>query len=283
MTLHKIPVILISLLAVTITARIAHADDTCSTFFWTGAAQGNVERYMPRYLIGEGLEDVGLERIGGTLIHHRWSTQAATCFASDNRNSYFMHPDFGQTSCRATERCFPGKRSRRMSERLADVLDVVGQLGVANADPTYQGNLNQAKTATYVFVDAMNNLRIAVADIYARLAGEYSNMITKINAALNPALPRSVRMTILDEICAPASIEVEEADRDRCVGLGEDCELPSLLAVNNICTDRQNGASLETLVGRLADARSGLVAERGALVSERDAILSLWGQIQGHR
>lgn len=82
-------------------ARIARADD-CATFFWTGSQRSPVARYQPRYLTGQGLEDVGMGHIVGSRIRHKWSTQAASCLAAANPNGYFFHPHFERATITRT-------------------------------------------------------------------------------------------------------------------------------------------------------------------------------------
>src|SRR5215468_4344812 len=128
MSLHKSASILTFLAALAAGASTAYASDPCATFFWTASRNSPVDRYKPRCLIGQGLEDVHMDDIAGTRIRYKWSTQAASCIASSNHYGYFFHPDFNQTSCSSDEACYPGTRRKRLAERLADILSVEQQL-----------------------------------------------------------------------------------------------------------------------------------------------------------
>ena len=179
MHLRRYMLVLIGAAVFAAGARSAHASDLCATFFWTGSQQGPVERYQPRYLIGEGLEDVHMEQIVGKTIHNKWSTQAASCIASSNHYGYFFHPSFNQTSCLQGESCFPGgTRSRRMAERLADILGVAQQFATPNADPIYQANLNVARASSYLVIDSMGGPTLT-AVFYQDLVDAYDNFVAQ--------------------------------------------------------------------------------------------------------
>src|SRR5262247_1874268 len=84
MVLSKFAIGLIGIATLTVGAGSAYASDPCATFFWTASRNSPVDRYKPRYLIGQGLEDVHMDDIAGTRIRYKWSTQAASCIASSN-------------------------------------------------------------------------------------------------------------------------------------------------------------------------------------------------------
>jgi hypothetical protein len=283
MTMRTFAIIMFSLVALATAVKPSHADDACLTFFWTGSNRALVDRYKPHYLVGQGLEDVNMGHIIGTRIRYKWSTQAASCIASTNRYGYFFHPDFELTSCLPTEDCNPGVRRKRMSERLADVLDVAEQLGTPNADSTYQLNLNRARTSSYLVVDAMENAVTSTASFYGQLVGVYNTMIDQLALVLNLAFPPSLRTAVMDQLCSPQNVAQLEDLVDQCLNQDSFCELAFLFITINNCENYQSGATLDQLFTSLTAARDGLVVERTELASERDQIQSLWNQIQALR
>jgi len=283
MASHKWIIALVALTSVAAGVGVAHAEDTCATFFWTGAHRESVARYKPHYLVGEGLGDVGMSHIVGARIRHKWSRQTADCFASANSYGYFSHPDFDRTDCDATEACFPGTRRRRMSERLGDVKGVLEGFGIPNADPVYQDSLNRAKTSSYVVVDAMEPAKTSTVSFYGGLLGDYDFMINRLSLVLNLALPPSVRTDVLDEFCSPENVAELAELEEQCFEAGEHCELFFLFETINQCSEYESGAVLDELIGDIAAVRDGLVGERAALAGEREAILLRWAEIQDLR
>jgi hypothetical protein len=273
--------ILIGIATLAAGAHAAYAADPCATFFWTGAQQAPVERYKPRYLIGEGLEEVHLDQIVGTRIRHQWSTQAASCIASSNHYGYFFHPDFNQTTCVAGESCFPGTRLKRMSERLTDVLSVAQQLATPNSDPTYQANLDAARVSSYLVIDAMGAAPITTASFYAGMVVAYDHFIDQLAAVLDDALPPNAHVAVMDALCSPDNATRMNGMMDGCLDRGEVCDLATLLSTIDMCDDYQSGAQLEQMMGQVAADHAGLTTERDQLAAEQDHILSLWSQIQG--
>jgi hypothetical protein len=281
---YKTPLLLTTLAALALGTKVSYADDRCLTFFWTGSRRAVVDRYKPSYVIGEGLEDVAMADIPGTRIRYQWSTQAATCIGAASSYGYFYHPSFQQTACSATESCFPGTRPRRMSERLADVLGVVQQLSQANPDATYQANLRSAKTSSFLVIDAMANAATTTQTTYDQLVHNYDSMIGDVEAVLAVQLPLPLRTAAFDEVCATSASKPLKDLYDQCFDEGERCELAlDLFDTINDCTDYKNGAAIADLITRLGTTHAGLVAKRGVLASERDAIQTLWAAIQGHR
>jgi hypothetical protein len=280
MTLHRYTLVLIGVAALGAGAKASHAADSCATFFWTGSRQGPVERYKPRYLIGQGLEDVNMGDIVGTRIRYKWSTQAASCIASPHPNGYFFHPSFNQVSCIPGEPCFPGVRPKRIAERFTDVLSVAQQLATPNADTTYQTNLNTARAASYQIIDNFGNGLESSVSLYASLIGSYDLAIDKVSIVVNTAIPPSVRVAVLDALCSPDNVARLQELEDRVNQTGEFIDLANLFGAITNCEEYRNGATLEQLISNLTTLRNGMVVERGRLVSDRDQILPLWSQIQ---
>jgi hypothetical protein len=263
-------------------AGTSHANDTCLEFYWTGSTRSLVERYKPHYLIGQGLADVHMDQIAGMRIRYKWSTQAARCIASTNRYGYFFHPDFDRTACGPDDHCM-GTRRRRLTERLTDVLGVTQQLATSNADATYQTNLNTARASTYLVVDAMANAVNTTASFLGSLVADYQRVIDKLALVINVALPPGVRTAVMDELCSPANVaELEELDT-QCFEENHFCDLAFLFAHINNCAEYADGATLEQLLADIAQAKTGLEAERSELSAERDQISALWNQIQALR
>jgi hypothetical protein len=262
---------------------VGDAADPCATFFWTGSHNVPVARYQPRYLIGEGLEDVGMEQIAGMRIHYQWSQQAASCFASDHSYGYFSNRDFSEVSCSTTESCFPGVRFKKLSVRLTDVRDVVRQLNTPNPDPVFQDSLSRAKTSSYLVIDAMANATRSTASFLDGLAGDYQRMVDQIDVVLTAALPASVRTAVLDQLCSLDNVARLEALDDQCFDQGTLCELSFLFDAINNCIDYQGGQALDDLIGRLTTTRAGLAQERDGIIAEHDAITQRWAEIQGLR
>jgi hypothetical protein len=282
MSLHRYTIALVGVATLGMGAPASYAADLCATFFWTGSRQGPVARYKPRYLIGLGLEDVHMDDIVGTRIRTKWSTQAATCIASTNSYGYFFHPDFNQTSCVPGDLCFPGGvRPRRISERFTDVLSVAQQLATPNADPTYQGNLNTARAASYQIIDSMGNGLESSVSLYTSLIESYPPAIDKVSIVVNTAIPPSVRIAVLDAMCSPENVaRLEELD-DKVSRTGEFGELANLFGAITNCELYGNGATLNQMITSLTGLRNGLIVERDRLIADRDQILPLWSQIQG--
>jgi hypothetical protein len=261
-------------LALAATAAVALAADPCATFFWTAAHHEPVARYQPRYLVGEGLEDVGMDQIVGRRIRRQWAQQAASCFAEAQPSGYFAHPDFTQT----------GVRLKTLSERLTDVRDVIQQLGVPNSDPIYQDSLDRARTSTYAVVDTMANATHATVRFLDGLARTYyDQMLSQLALVLDLARPASLRTTILDQLCAPANVAQLAALDAQCFDAGTYCELTFLFVTINHCTDYQDGQTLDQLLGRLTDTQAGLVQEHATITAEHTAIVQLWDAIQSLR
>ena len=258
----------------------AAADDSCATFFWTGSNRAAVERYKPRYLIGEGLSDVGMGHIVGNRIRYKWSQQAATCFASTNSYGYFTHPDFARTACIAGEECFPGTRGKKLSERLLDVKGVVETLNVPNADSTYQQSLLTAKAGSFQIIALMENAKSTTAAFYQNLATQYQGLIDDLGLILNIAMPLALRIDVLDELCQAENVAQMEHLLEVCLVEDSYCQLYELYSVLSSCANYQDGAALENLTSQLNEARSGLVAGKAAHLAERDTINLLWTQIQ---
>lgn len=261
-------------------AKAAHAADSCATFFWTAAQQSPVERYDPRYLIGEGLEDVHMEKVVGTRIRYKWSTQAATCIASSNHYGYFFHPSFNQTSCLPSESCFPGTRPKRLSERLTDVLGVAQKLATPNADPTYQANLNNARVASYLDIDAMGATPITTASFYTGLVDAYGHFIDQLSAVQNLAVPANARTAVMDTLCSPENVAEFENMENECVEQDQFCNLAFLFTTISMCDGYQDGATLDQVIAQVGTTKAGLITERDRLALERDQIVSMWSQIQ---
>lgn len=279
MTIHGYVNILIGATALIASTQVSYAADPCATFVWTAAQQAPVERYKPRYLSGEGLEDVHLDQIVGTRIRHQWSTQAATCIASSNHYGYFAHPDFNQIACTAGESCFPGTRLKRMSERLTDVLSVAQQLATPNADATYQANLNTARVASYVVIDGFGAAPLTTASFYANLVGAYTFYIDQFAAVTNQLLSTRSRLAVLDALCSPDNVTQMDRLTDEC----PDCRLTDMFNTIDFCFEYQNGAALDQVLAQASSLKSGLEGERDRLAAEHDQILSLWSQIQNLR
>ena len=260
-------------LALAATAAVAPAADPCAAFFWTAAHHKPVARYQPRYLVGEGLEDVGMGQIVGRRIRDKWAQQAASCFAGAQPFGYFSHPDFTQT----------GVRLKTLSERLTDVRDVIQQLGVPNSAPIYQDSLDRARTSTDAVIDAMANATHATVRFLDSLAGAYDQMVRQLALVLNLALPASLRTAILDQLCAPANVAQLAALDAQCVDAGTYCELTFLFATINHCTDYQDGQTLDQLIGHLTEMQAGLVQEHTTITAEHAAIVQLWDAIQSLR
>jgi hypothetical protein len=267
-------------LALVTTTEVGHAADLCATFFWTGSHNVPVARYQPRYLIGEGLEDVDMEQIAGMRIRYKWSQQAASCFASDNSYGYFSNRDFSQISCSTTESCSPGTRFKKLSVRLTDVRDVVRQLNTPNPAPIYQDSLSRAKASSYRVIDAMANATMSTASFLSGLAGDYQRMVDQIDVVLTAALPASVRTAVLDQMCSPDNVARLKALDDQCFHQGTFCELSFLFDAINDCIGYQGGQALDDLIGRLTTTRAGLAQERDGIIAEHDAIAQRWAEIQ---
>jgi len=258
----------------------ASADVSCATFFWTGSSNAAVARYQPRYLVGDGLEDVGMGNIVGTRIRYQWSTQAARCFAQAGANGYFAHPDFRTAACSAAEACAPGTRARRLSERLTDVQGVAAVLATPNADATYQASLSSARASSFAVIDAMANTVRATTGFYDQLATSYGPLIDQLARVVDAALPAALRTALLGQLCAAGNVgHLRDLGR-LCSAADGYCELPSLAATIDSCAAYQAGQTLAQLTGPLTTARTGLVQERAQITSQRDAIQLRWSQIQ---
>jgi len=262
---------------------VSHAADTCATFFWTNSRRAFVERYQPRYLIGQGLEDVRMGDIPGSRIRNKWSQQASFCIASANRYGYFSHPDFDRMPCRSTEACFPGTRRKKMSERLEDVRNVAIQLSRSDSNPVYQESLRRAKTESYVVIDVMESAKTAAANFYGGLVNDYDSLIDDLTLVLDLALPPSVRTAVFDELCSPENVAELEGREPACIDNGEYCELWSLFNAIQNCSEYQDGATLAELLDDIAETTDHLEGERDRHVVEVEAIQSLWAEIQDRR
>jgi hypothetical protein len=280
MSLHKSASILTFLAALAAGASTAYASDPCATFFWTASRNSPVDRYKPRYLIGQGLEDVHMDDIAGTRIRYKWSTQAASCIASTASYGYFFHPDFEHTACTPNEQCYPGTRFKRMSERLTDILGVAQQLATPNSDATYQTNLNAARASSYLVIDQMGAAPGYIATFYAGLIPEYNPVIDQVNLALDTALPPNGVTAVLDAMCAPDNVTKLNDLIDACFDRDQYCELGDLYLAMSLCVNYQNGATVSDLISQLTTLRNGLVSERDALASEQASIPTLWQQVQ---
>ncbi|MEZ4362399.1 MAG: hypothetical protein R3B48_19575 [Kofleriaceae bacterium] len=274
---------LVGALMLTANARPSDAAVDCSTFFWTASQQAPVERYQPRYLIGEGLEDVHMSQIVGTRIRYKWSAQAASCIAASNRNGYFYHPAFNETACLPGETCFPGTRPRSMSERLGDMLDFVQRLATPNANPTYQANLDVARASSYVTIDALSAAPVTVASFYTGLVNAYGYFIDQLTAVEDLALPANARTAVMDALCSVDNVAQMDNLINQCFEADEFCNLAFLFDTINMCQDYQSGATLDQVIGQVVTTRTGLVTEQGRLAAERNQIVSLWGQVQALR
>lgn len=205
MGLHRQFIAFLSTALLAASAGLARADD-CETFYWTPSHHRAVTRYQPRYLIGQGLEDVGMGHIAGSRIRQQWSAQAARCVAAPNPNGYFAHPSFHRAACFFGEGCFPGVRPKLMSERLADTVNVVEQLATPNPDPAYQANLDIARAATYLAVDAFGAAPTTTASQYESFVLAYDQFIAQFDTVLNTAMPPDARTAVLDALCAPDNV-----------------------------------------------------------------------------
>lgn len=277
---HRHAIFLIGAAILVADTSVSYGADTCTTFFWTGSQQAPVVRYQPRYLIGEGLEDVRMSQIAGTRIRYKWSTQAASCIASSNPYGYFFHPEFNRTACLPGESCFPGTRARRMSERLADVLSVVQQLATSNSDATYQANLNTARVSSYLVIDAIGAAPATTASFYAGLVDAYGHFIDQLTAVGNLALPSNARTAVMDALCSTDNVAQMDDLVNRCFDQDEYCNLAFLFDTISTCQDYQSGSTLDQVIGEVTATKAGLVSERGRLAAEHDQIVSRWSQIQ---
>lgn len=280
MFVHKYMIALIGIATLTAGASASYAADPCERFFWTASVQAPVERYKPKYLIGEGLEDVNMGNIVGTRIRYKWSTQAASCIASTNHYGYFFHPAFNQVSCFPGELCFPGVRPKRIAERFSDVLSVAQQLATPHVDATYQTNLNTARAASYQVIDNLGNGLESSVSLYDRLIGSYDPAIDKVSIVVNTAIPPSVRVAVLDALCSPDNVARLQELEDRVNQTGELIDLANLFGAITNCEVYRNGATLEQLISNLTVLRNGMIIERDRLITDRDQILPLWSQIQ---
>ncbi len=247
-----------------------NAYDPCATFFWTNQYNEPVERYKPKYLIGQGLEDVGMGHIIGIRIRHKWSQQAAACFASTNRYGYFSHPNFERRP----------DRFKKLSEKLTDVRNVVLQLSQSSADAVYQESLRRAKTESYVVIGTMANAAASMADFYDRLVADYDFFIDRLGIVIDIALPPSVRTAVLDEFCSPDNVAELEVLEDECIEADNFCELTFLYQTINNCSEYQDGATLEDLLGAISENFQTLQGERDELASESQSITDLWAEIE---
>lgn len=222
-----------------------------------------------------------MDDISGIRIRYNWSTQAASCLASTASNGYFVHPDFSQIACVQGESCFPGVRSKRITERLSDVLSVAQQLATPNSDPTYQANLNTARASSYLIIDGMGSGLNSSVALYGSLITSYDDTIDKLTAVLNTALPPSARTSVLDALCAPDSVGQLTDLENQCLDNGNYCDLiTEIFDTIDKCDQYHNGARLTQLLSSLATTQSGLISERAILANERDRIPGLWSQIQ---
>lgn len=264
-------------------ASSAGADDTCATFFWTGSNRAAVERYKPHYLIGAGLEDVGMGHIIGSRIRNKWSEQAAQCFSSTNSYGYFFHEDFETTECATGEACFPGTRHKKLSERLADVRNVVEVLSVPNANPIYQSSLQQAKAGSFLVVASMENAKSSTVSLYQYLATQYGTMINQLSLVVNLALPPSLRTQVMDEVCAEENVAQMDELLDSCYEETSYCDLYDLYDMINACTGYTNGEALDGMLSSLGALRTSMIASKTNILAEKDAIEWLWNQIISHQ
>jgi hypothetical protein len=283
MRLHRHAILsLLSLVMLAGGASVAHADD-CATFFWTGSQRAPVARYQPRYLLGHGLEDVGMGHIVGSRIRYKWSTQAASCLAAANPNGYFFHPDFNRSVCFFGELCFPGYRVKRMSERLADTANVIAQLATPSSDPTYQANLNTARAATHLVVDAIGAAPTTTASLYEGFVLAYDQFIAQLDTVLNTAMPPDARTAVLDAMCAPDNVARMTELETACLDRGEACELTFVYLTIDMCLGYQDGATLADVLEQVTMTRGFMVGERDRLADEVAAINSLWSTLNGPR
>jgi hypothetical protein len=270
----------IAVLAAAASPLPAAADDACATFFWTGSYRAPVERYHPHYLLGEGLGDVGMGHIVGTRIRHKWSQQAASCFASTSSNGYFFHHSFEETACVAGEDCFPGTRYKKLSERLADVREVALDLSATSPDGVYQASLVAAKASAFLVIALMENGKTSTAAFYQQLATQYQGMIGYLDLVLNVALPPSLRTDILDQLCTGVTAEDVDEMLEQCFDQDRYCQLYELYDMVNSCAGHQSGATLESLLAELTALRAGMTAGMNGHLAESAAIDDLWNQIQ---
>jgi hypothetical protein len=280
---HTVIAALVGALVLIAEARSSHAAVDCATFFWTASQQAPVARYQPRYLIGEGLEDVNMSQIVGARIRTKWSAQAASCIAASNSNGYFFHPAFNQIACRSDELCFPGTRSRTMSERLADMLGYVQKLATLNANAMYQANLDVARVASYLTIDAMSAAPVTIASFYTRLVNAYGYFIDQLATVQDLALPANARTAVMDALCSVDNVGQMETLINQCLNSDEFCNLAFMYDTINMCQDYRDGAALDQVIGQVLATRAGLVVEQSRLAAERNQIVSLWQQVQALR
>lgn len=244
--------------------------DPCATFFWSGSHHEPVERYQPHYLIGLGLEDVGMDHIFGSRIRHEWSQQAATCFASANRYGYFSHPRFEE---------FPA-RGRKFSEKLQDIRLVVEQLSLTSSDPIYQDSLLRAKASSYGVIGAMSEGTTAMVSFYDRLVSDYASLIERLSFLLDESIPLPVRTAALDSFCSPANIAGVQAIENQCMAIDHFCEMKAAYDTVQNCAEYRAGATLVDLLAAIADNRDDFREERNVVAAEGATIARLWAEIQ---
>jgi hypothetical protein len=261
---------------------IAHADD-CASFFWTGSQRSPVARYQPRYLTGQGLDDVGMDHIVGSRIRYKWSTQAASCLAAATPNGYFFHPAFERAACFFGEACFPGSRPKRMSERLADTQHVIAQLATPSSDITYQENLDVARAATYMLIDGFGAAPVTTAALYETFVLAYDQFLMQFDTILNAALPADARTAVLDALCAPDNVANMSELSDACFDRNEACELWSVYATIDMCLAYQDGAALTDVLEQMTATRGFLSLERDRFAGEIADITSRWNALNGPR
>lgn len=264
------------------TSHVYAAGDPCATFFWTGSHNEAVARYQPRYLIGQGLEDVHMDQIAGTRIRYQWSKQAATCIASANPYGYFANAAFTTTACAPGDGC-TGTRLRKMSERLADAKATLIALATPNSDATYQASLNLAHGALDPAIAALESPAKATARFLTGLAAEYDPVIARLDVVVAGTTPPSVRTAVFDELCSPDNQVHLEDLANQCFENGTYCDIDGVFNTLTYCRDYQSGAELTQMIQDLTDARDGLVGAQTALRLEHDAILSTWDSLQPYR
>ena len=124
----------------------------------------------------------------GIRIRHKWSQQAAACFASTNRDGYFSPP----TSSAAPTDSRSCRRSSPRTERGPAAESVQRRR-------RHQESLRRAKTESYAVIGTMANAAASMADFYDRLVADYDFFIDRLGIVIDIALPPSVRTAVLDE------------------------------------------------------------------------------------